>query len=114
MNYNNTAVIHNVTGSGETIVARISSPSDFLIKKLWLVVEVQGAEETRRVRITTAGAAATIAELSPGTAAVGTVFSASIDEDKRAYVGGTVLELRTIVADASAIYDVYCLIAHAE
>jgi hypothetical protein len=115
MDYNKTALIHqNITTTGAGVWTSLSLPGQYLIKKAWLVVRVQGAEATRQVTITNAGGSQVIATLAPGTAAVGTVFSVSVAEDLRTRAAGSTFEIRTVASDASALYDLYVLIAHTE
>lgn len=115
MDYNKTAIIAiPATMSTAGIIRKIVFPDSYLVKKIWLVVRVEGAETTNTVTLTSASGAAVYATLAIGTSAVGTVISADVAEDDRARAAESLLEVRSTVNDASAVADVYVLVAHNE
>jgi hypothetical protein len=115
MDYNKTAIL-SFSGAMATagVRFRISFPDDYMIKKIWLVARVQGAQATNKYRLTNVGGGVVYAELDLGTSAVGTVLSADVSEANRPKTGGTVVELRSTVNDASAVVDVFVLCSHNE
>lgn len=113
--YNKTAVIcYRLIGSTAGLKHFITVPNDFMVKKLWAVTFVAGAQATHKVQLTNVANDVTYAEVTTGTTAAGTLVSASVAEASRNFPGGTVVALRDVVNDASAVHDVYVLIAHAE
>jgi hypothetical protein len=116
MDYNKTAIIRfSFTASGSAgLHSQYGFPNQFMIKRAWLVVRVQGAQATGGLRFETADGGTTIATLTAGTAAVGTVVSADVSEDNRYFDAGSAVRIENIITDASGVYDVYFLVGHAE
>lgn len=113
--YNKTAVLTFPT-SGATAQTKLllTCPGDFMVKRLWVLVRVAGTQVTHTVRLSDLAGAVDYASVTTGTSALGTVVSDDVAEDDRHFAGGTVIQVRNVVNDATASYVVHVLIAHQE
>lgn len=117
MDYNKTGLLyvpHVTTPSGGSLLSQYGFPNEFMLKRVWLIVRVQGAQVTGGVRFVNAANTTTFATLTAGTSAIGTVVSADVSEDNRDFPAGGAFAIRNIITDATAFYDIYMLIAHSE
>jgi hypothetical protein len=113
--YNKTAVwCRTPTASTAGLSSFITFPNDFLIREMWVVIRTAGAQATHKIQITNAANTVTYAEITTGTNIAGTVLQVNVPETSRFFTGGTPVAVRNVVNDASAVYDVYILLAHAE
>lgn len=116
MDYNKTGIATaTIASSGSAgFHSQYGFPNDFILKRVWLIVKVQGAQATGGLTFANAANTTTFATLTAGTSAVGTVVSADIAESNRNLVGGAAVRINNIITDASGVYDVYMLFAHSE
>jgi hypothetical protein len=115
MDYNKTFIVpYAITGASAGLKNQFSVPKNYMIKKLWAVVDVEGAAGTHRVDIKNVANDATYATLTIGDAPVGSVLSASVDEDQRPRAGGEALRIYNVNNSTSSAYTLYVLFAHQE
>lgn len=113
MDYNKTTVISGFASGTAGRKLLFSCPKNFMVKKVWLVMGVNGTEPTHRIKITNLANTVDYLDQLVGTFSAGNVRRYIVSEDNRAFAGGTPLSLTSVV-NTSGSYIFNVLLAHQE